>query len=300
MASRRQIDATYNYMDPLFRASLGENPDVTAAMFSGNRSITLADAQHAKHCYILQEIEFQPRFRVLDIGCGWGGFLAEVRRRGGHGVGLTLSSSQAQACLRSGLDVQLLDWKDVDIQKLGTFDSIVSVGAFEHFCSEEEYLAAQQEHIYSRFFQLCWNLLPRAGHLYLQTMTWGAPVPNPANITLDQPRGSDEYLLAVIRKFYPGSWLPSGLEQITTIAEPYFCVRNVRNGREDYVETLTRWGRELSAFRPRKIPAVLLTIPYLFRDRDFLRRLQALAGGYQTQCFKRGLMDHFRVSYQKK
>jgi cyclopropane-fatty-acyl-phospholipid synthase len=299
MANRDQIEATYNYMDPLFRASLGNNPDITAAMFNGDYSKSLADAQRDKHAYILQEIAFRLGFRVLDIGCGWGGFLTTVREKGGDGIGLTLSSTQVKACTSSGLNVYLGDWKELDVTTFGSVDCIVSVGAFEHFCSEDEYLAGKQEAIYAKFFHLCGALLPKGGRLYIQTMTWGTQVPNPDDITLDHPRGSNEYLLATIRKFYPGSWLPSGLDQVTRTAAPFFNVISTVNGREDYIETLSRWGGSLLTFHPKKLLAAIQTFPYLFRDPDFVHRLRMLAGNYQLECFKREIMDHYRIAFER-
>jgi len=43
-----------------------------------------------------------------------------------------------------------LNWKELSVDTFGTFDGIVSVGAFEHFCSIKEYLAGQQDHVYEQ------------------------------------------------------------------------------------------------------------------------------------------------------
>ena len=71
MATQTEIADTYDYMDEIFRLSLGESADITGAMYNGDFSLTLEQAQKQKHEYILNGINFKPGDKVLDIGCGW-------------------------------------------------------------------------------------------------------------------------------------------------------------------------------------------------------------------------------------
>jgi cyclopropane-fatty-acyl-phospholipid synthase len=295
MANQRQIEMTYDYMDEIWRLSLGENADITGAMYNGDYTKSLERAQRDKHDYALNQTMFVPGWKVLDIGCGWGGALKYVREKGGHGIGLTLSTKQAQACALSGLNVYLLDWKTISVDTFGRVDIVVCIGAFEHFCSEQEYLAGKQEQIYARFFKLCHDLLPDNRRLFLQTMTWGKRVPKPESITLSATKGSDQYILAVIRKFYPGSWLPSGVEQIAKSAGKYFEVISVNNGRADYIETMSQWGKRLRKPSLRKMAAALRLTKNAVRDKDFRYRAESLWRSYNQECFKRQLMDHQRI-----
>ena len=84
--------------------------------------------------------------------------LKAVKERGGHAIGLTLSTKQAETCTRGGLEAYVKDWKEISVDTFGPFDGIVSVGAFEHFCSVEEYLAGKQDVVYDHFFRLCHDL----------------------------------------------------------------------------------------------------------------------------------------------
>jgi cyclopropane-fatty-acyl-phospholipid synthase len=59
MANQQEIEETYNFMDEIFRLSFGENADLTCAMYNGNFSKTLAQAQRDKHDYILDGIGFK-------------------------------------------------------------------------------------------------------------------------------------------------------------------------------------------------------------------------------------------------
>jgi cyclopropane-fatty-acyl-phospholipid synthase len=210
-------------------------------------------------------------------------------------VGLTLSPSQVRACRTGGLDVHLADWKETDPNSLGAFDGVTSIGAFEHFCSEEEFRAGQQEGIYRSFFAFVQRCLPRGGRLYLQTMTWGERVPDPDRITLSSPRGSDEYVMAVIRKFYPGSWLPSGLAQIEEAASGRFRVVSANSGRLDYIATMREWGKRMLIPRIRTLTLMPSLIGRAVRERKFRYKLESLLGGYNRVCFERRLFDHQRI-----
>jgi len=192
-----------------------------------------------------------------------------------------------------------LNWRELSVDTFGTFDGIVSVGAFEHFCSIEEYLAGQQDHVYGQFFRLCHELLPVGGKLYLQTMMWGKNAPEYQRISLQAEKGSNEYILAVLGKFYPGSWPPAGEEQIVRAAEPYFEQISRNNGRLDYIETMEQWGK-LWNFSFPKLFASLKLLPLYLTDKDFRYKIEAVRHTYNNECFKRDIMDHQRMVFQKR
>jgi cyclopropane-fatty-acyl-phospholipid synthase len=301
MATGQQIEATYDYLDEVWRLSLGDCADITCAYFNGDYGKTLERAQADKHEYILDHVHFRPGMRVLDIGCGWGGLLDTVRRRGGRGVGLTLSPRQCDNARRLGLDARLLDWKQADPRALGPFDAVVSVGAFEHFCSEEEWRAGQQDRIYGEFFALCASLLPHGGRLYLQTITWGPRCRKPHHTSTRAPRGSDAYVVACLREFFPGSWLPYGLGQIRAAAGGAgFELESASNGRRDYVRTVRDWGRRLRRMSGPKLMALARLRKYLFSDPHFLRRLETIYLDYGAVAFQRNLWDHQRLTFVRK
>ncbi len=299
MATQEDIEATYDYMDEVFRLSFGDHGDITCALYNGDFSKTLGQAQDDKHDYILQSLNFKAGSKVLDIGCGWGPILKAVQERGGQAIGLTLSPKQVETCKSSGLEAYLLNWRELSVDTFGTFDGIVSVGAFEHFCSIEEYLAGQQDHVYEQFFRLCHELLPVGGKLYLQTMMWGKNAPEYQRISLQAEKGSNEYILAVLGKFYPGSWPPAGEEQIVRAAEPYFEQISRNNGRLDYIETMEQWGK-LWNFSFPKLFASLKLLPLYLTDKDFRYKIEAIRHTYNNECFKRDIMDHQRMVFQKR
>jgi len=298
MATQSQIENTYNYMDEFFRAACGEHADCTGAMFNGDFSLSLEEAQQAKHRHILTQLLIARGDRVLDVGCGWGPVLKSLQQNGAIGIGITLSTKQAEACKRNGLDVHIADWKNIDRGSLGKFKGIVSVGAFEHFCSKEEFLDGQQREIYTRFFRFCYDLLGLRGRLYLQTMTWGRNAPSVAKTSLAADKASNEYILALTEKFYPGSWLPLDEAQILDCARPCFRVISSNSGRSDYMETIDRWNQRLRLTRSNSI-ALFRTLRYFLIDRHFRFKLMSLIRGCQYECFKREIMDHRRIVLEK-
>jgi cyclopropane-fatty-acyl-phospholipid synthase len=298
MAVQREIEATYDYMDEVIRRALGEHPDISCAFYDGDYSRTLEEAQRAKHEFVLASLGFRQGMRVLDIGCGWGPMLRVVRDRGGQEFGVTLSPKQAAACQRHGLRAELLDWNDMSLDAYGRFDAIVSIGAFEHFCSVEAYLKGRQDEIYRRFFMRCHALLVPCGRLYLQTMVWDRPLPYEA-ISLRAPKGSAAYLLALLEKFYPGSWLPYGQEQIRAAADGFFTLVAADSGRRDYIATMRAW-RQRRIWRHALRPQLLgpLTARYL-TSRDFRLQVASLRHSSNRRCFEHEIMDHRRMVFQR-
>jgi cyclopropane-fatty-acyl-phospholipid synthase len=302
LADRGDIDFTYSLTDRVFRLSMGELADFSGAKYDGDFSLTLEQAQRRKHEYVAEQIGIAPGSRVLDVGCGWGALLDFIRRRGGVGVGVTLSSAQLAACLRHGLDVHLLDGRELGRDRFGTFDAIASLGAFEHFCSPEDYRAGRQEEVYGSFFERMASLLPDGGRMYLQTMVYGRNMIPPADAVaaLDSmpPAHTDPWYLALLARQFPGSWLPFGQEQVIRCAEPRFGLVSSESGRVDYIETITQWNARIGKRSLRKSLLKLRLVPRWLTSADF--RL-AFASGVSANkiCFERELLDHYRLTFEK-
>ena len=303
MADRTDIDFTYSFTDRIVRLSLGELADFSGAKYDGDFSLSLEQAQRRKHDYIAENIGIGPGRRVLDLGCGWGPLLNYVRERGATGVGVTLSSAQLAACRRHGLDVRLSDAREVDRRHFGAFDAVASLGAFEHFCSPEDYEAGRQEQIYSDLFTRVAGLLPDGGRFYLQTMVFGRNMIPADQIDMDAlrgvpPRGSDEFLIALLGRQFPGSWLPFGQEQVIRCAEPHFRAVSSVSGRLDYIETISQWNIRIGAPSFAKTLLKIRLIPRWLTNPDF--RLAFTSGVSANKvCFERELLDHYRLVFEK-
>jgi cyclopropane-fatty-acyl-phospholipid synthase len=302
VADRAEIDFTYSLTDRVFRLSMGELADFSGAKYDGDFSLTLEQAQRRKHEYVAERIGIEPGRRVLDVGCGWGALLDFVRRRGGIGVGVTLSSAQLAACRRHGLDVHLLDGRALERERFGGFDAVASLGAFEHFCSPADYRAGRQEAVYRSFFAHMADLLEEGARMYLQTMVYGRNMIPDADAVaaLDElpPAHTDAWYLALLARQFPGSWLPFGQEQVIRCAAPHFRLLASESGRTDYIETITQWNARIGRRSLRKSLLKLGLVPRWLTSADF--RL-AFASGVSANkvCFERELLDHYRLTFEK-
>ncbi len=298
MADRADLEFTYSLIDRIFRLSLGELADFSGAKYDGDFSLTLEEAQRRKHEYVAEQIGIGPDRRVLDLGCGWGPLLAFIRRKGGRGVGVTLSSAQAEACRRHGLDARLEDGRKVTRESFGGFDAVASLGAFEHFCSPEDYAAGRQEEVYSDLFARIADLLPDNGRLYLQTMVFGGNMIPIDEVSIDAPRDSDAWYVALMQHQFPGSFLPFGSEQVVQCAEPRFRLVESTSGRLDYIETIKQWRARFAEPSLRKTLLKLKLVPRWLTSSDF--RLAFTSGvSANSVCFERELLDHFRLVFEK-
>jgi cyclopropane-fatty-acyl-phospholipid synthase len=298
MADRDDLEFTYSLIDRIFRLSLGDLADFSGAKYDGDFSLSLEEAQRRKHDYVAEQIGIGPGRRVLDLGCGWGPLLNFIRSRGGTGVGVTLSSAQAAACRRRGLDVHLYDARQVTPDSFGAFDAVASLGAFEHFCSPEEHRAGRQEQLYREVFARIASLLPNGGRFYLQTMVFGRNMIPLDQIDIDAPRASNAWYLALMGRQFPGSFLPYGQQQIIDSARPHFRLVSSTSGRLDYIETIRQWRKRFAAPSPRKTLLKLQLLPRWLTSADF--RLAFTSGvSANSVCFERELLDHHRLVFEK-
>jgi cyclopropane-fatty-acyl-phospholipid synthase len=298
MADRDDLEFTYSLIDRIFRLSLGELADFSGALYGGDFSLSLEEAQRRKHDYVCEQIGIAPGRRMLDLGCGWGPLLEAARRREATGVGVTLSSAQAAACRRHGLEVHLRDALTVTRDTFGAFDAVASLGAFEHFCSREQHDAGRQEQIYRGLFANVAGLLPERGRFYLQTMVFGRNVIPFEDVSIDAPRDSDSFHLALLARQFPGSFLPLGPEQVVRCASPRFRLVASTSGRLDYIETIAQWRRRFAEPSVRKTLMKLQLVPRWLTSADF--RLAFTSGvSANSVCFERELVDHYRLVFER-
>jgi cyclopropane-fatty-acyl-phospholipid synthase len=298
VAGRQDLEFTYSLIDRLFRLSLGEMADFSGAKYDGDFSLTLEQAQERKHDYVCELAGIGPGRRVLDLGCGWGPMLDVIRKRGGTGVGVTLSSAQVEACRRNGLDARLVDARELTPESFGPFDAVVSLGAFEHFCSPDDYAAGRQDDVYRDLFARVASVLPDGGRFYLQTMVFGRNMIPIEEVSIDAPRDSDAWYLALLGAQFPGSCLPFGAEQIVRNAEPDFRLVSDSNGRLDYIETIKQWRKRFGEPSVKKTMLKLRLLPRWLTSNDF--RLAFTSGvSPNSVCFERELLDHHRLLFEK-
>ena len=299
MAGKEEMDYIYSLIDTIFRLSLGETGDFSGAMYNGDFALTLEQAQEKKHRFIAENLRIGKGSKVLDMGCGWGPLLRYLTDLGAQAKGVTLSSGQAASCRKARLDVEIVDCRTITPRTFGRFDAVASLGAFEHFCSVEEWQAGKQDAVYDGFFRTVADLLPVGGRLYLQTMVFGRNMIDYEQIDIHAPRDSTPYILASMRRQFPGSWLPFGDAQIERNAAPYFRTLFKSSGRLDYIETIKQWGRHYRSFDLRKYAFYLSLVPRWIASPTLRERLSRDQLRSNILCFQREVLDHYRLVFEK-
>jgi cyclopropane-fatty-acyl-phospholipid synthase len=299
MAEKKDIDFSYTTMDKIWRLSIGEMADFTGARYDGDFSMRLEDAQLKKHQFISDNLHITNESRVLDMGCGWGPFLNHLSQIGAKGIGVTLSQGQYAACRKNGFDVYIKDCRSITPDDFGSFDAVASVGAFEHFCSVEDFQHGKQDDVYQHLFKTISDLLPIGGRCFIQTMAFGDDMIPFEAIDINADKDSNAYLMALIVNEFPGSWLPYGHDHVVRSAEPHFKLVHSHSGKDDYIETIKVWRKKLKSFGIQKYMAYLSLAPRLLYDVRMRNRYQNLKIAPIKVAFERGIWDHFRYVFEK-
>lgn len=300
MAEQKDLDFTYTTIDKIFRLSIGEKADYSGAKYDGDFTMSLEDAQKAKHKFIADSLNIKKGSKVLDMACGWGPFSNYiVNERGASSIGLTLSEGQAEACQKNGLNVLVKDCRYVKPDDFGTFDAITCIGGLEHFCSVEEWQAGKQEKVYADFFNTLYDLLPIGGRFYMQTMVFSKNMLDFKDIDINAKKGSPSNVLALMVKQFPGSWLPYGPEMVIRNAEPRFKLVSQSSGRLDYIETIGQWRKKFRKFNLKKHLLYASLIPKYLTDKEFRHQVAIFRISPNRVCFEKEIMDHYRLVFEK-
>lgn len=228
LQARRNIRAHYDLSNDFYRLFLDPSMTYSAALFD-RPGVSLGEAQKAKYERLARWAGIREGDRVLEIGCGWGGFAEYAAGELGCSVtGITLSEEQAafardrmRKCgLTDLVEIRLTDYRDVR----GSFDAIVSI----------EMLEAVGHRYLDGFFEVCDRVLRPGGRVALQTITISDQV-------YDRYRRGNDW----IRKYiFPGGHLPSlGAVQASLARRTGFVVDRLDNIGDHYATTLRHWRR---------------------------------------------------------
>ena len=122
--SSRNVRAHYDLGNEFYGEWLDPGFTYSSALFGAEDDADLGRAQERKYDRILDRIG--SRERILEIGCGWGGFAERAADRGHAVTAITISPSQkayADARLDGRADVQLRDYRRTS----GRYSGIVSI-----------------------------------------------------------------------------------------------------------------------------------------------------------------------------
>jgi len=225
--SERNIRAHYDVGDDFYRLWLDASMTYSSALFSEGED-DLARAQALK-CQRLLDITAGTGPRLLEIGCGWGGFAEAAADAGRDVTAITVSPAQhayASARLGARADVRLQDYRDIE----GQYDAIVSV----------EMIEAVGERYWPRYFQTLRDRLAPTGRAALQAIVVD-------DATFPKYRSRSDFIR---QHTFPGGMLPSPGEIRKAAREAGLEVDSIFSFAEDYARTLRIWLQAFEAALP--------------------------------------------------
>lgn len=227
--SKRNIMAHYDLGNDFYKLWLDPSMSYSAAIYREADDGSLEAAQHAKYHRILNCLKAGAGQRVLEIGCGWGGFAEMATQRGLAVTGLTLSPAQlAWAQQRvPDADLRLQDYRDTTEQ----FDHVVSIEMFE----------AVGERFWPSYFKTVAKALKHDGRAVIQSITIRD------DLFASYRRGTD----FIQQYVFPGGMLPSRQAFRAAAAKQGLVVRNEYAFGLNYARTLAEWRHAFEAKWPQ-------------------------------------------------
>jgi cyclopropane-fatty-acyl-phospholipid synthase len=272
--ARKNIYAHYDIGNSFYSAWLDPSMTYSSALYEeGMQDLTAA--QHNKYKRLAEAINLQPEQRVLEIGCGWGGFAEYVAKNyDAKVVGLTISTEQRDFALKrmqaAGLnekvEIRYQDYRD----EQGQYDRIASI----------EMIEAVGEEFWPQYFAQLRDRLAPGGFAGIQAITI-------------QDRFFKDYRREVdfIQRYvFPGGMLPSPAV-LKSLGEKFGVpVIRERVFGQDYAKTLAIWRDNFRAAWPNLMP--------LGFDERF-RRLWEYYLAYCEAGFLSGNIDVRQVVFAK-
>jgi cyclopropane-fatty-acyl-phospholipid synthase len=199
----------------LYRSMLGRWMLYSSANWQ--HATSLDEAGEAKLEFVCRRLDLCPGQKVLDIGCGWGGFAKYAAERyGAEVVGITVSAEQArlarEICSDLPVEIRCQDYRDLSDR----FDHVVSLGMFEHVGYKN----------YRQYMEIVRRCLKPDGLFFLNTI--GA---NKSRCCANP--WTEKYI-------FPGGMLPS-IAQIGAAVEGLFVMEELLDWAEFYDKTLVTW-----------------------------------------------------------
>ena len=130
--SKKNIHAHYDLGNDFYSKWLDETMTYSSAFFIENEN-KLENAQTSKYQLILDSLDLPIGSTILEIGCGWGGFLEHASRQGYKVKGITISQEQYKFAseriqnLPNHPEIELIDYRNLEDK----FDAVVSIEMFE-------------------------------------------------------------------------------------------------------------------------------------------------------------------------
>ncbi|MEW4447676.1 cyclopropane-fatty-acyl-phospholipid synthase family protein [Qipengyuania sp. JC766] len=276
--ARKNAEHTYNLTRELYERFLDEDRQYTMAYYREDpENTSLEKAQMDKKAHLAAKMYLKrPEdnggvpMKVLDIGCGWGGFALYLHEMYGCEVtGVALAPDQIAFCneraeaagVADKVKFHLMDYRDVE----GEFDRISSVGLLEHVGKPH----------YPVFMEHTHRLLKPDGVMMSHCCGRAGP-----------PGATDAWTRKYI---FPGGYIPALSELVTASERAGWQVMDVEAMRFHYSHTLEEWYNRTVMHREEIVEMY---------DEVFYRMWQFYLAGAE-QAFRNGALVNWQVIYVK-
>ena len=265
--SRKNIAFHYDLGNEFYKEWLDPSMTYSSAIFDYEKQ-ELNEAQYNKYKKISELAEIRAGDRILEIGCGWGGYMEYAAKTyDAHVTGITISNSQFDFAekrmkdegLTEKTEIKLLDYRDLN-QK---FDKIISIEMFE----------AVGEKYWPIYFDKIGQSLNKGGKAALQIITINE---NQFPIYRNNPDFIQRYI-------FPGGMLPSLAALQYPISKAGLQINNSYGFGLDYAKTLSNWRNRFIGAWPK------LANQAKFDNRFF--KMWELYLAYCEGGFRSGVID---------
>lgn len=240
--SRRNIRAHYDVGNEFYRLWLDDGMTYSSALFADGDDC-LSNAQDRKNDRIISRLSDGER--VLEVGCGWGGFAERATQHGRDVTGITISRAQhayADSRLDGRARIEFRDYRD----QRGQFDNIVSV----------EMIEAVGERHWPSYFSMLKQNLAAGGRAVVQAITVDDGF-------FDQYRTSSDFIRQYV---FPGGMLLSDSHINAQAKSAGLQVKDSFGFGRDYARTCRIWAENLLDKRDRVLA--------MGHSEEFLRNWQ--------------------------
>ena len=257
--SLKNVHAHYDIGNEFYQLWLDPSMTYSSAIFNSTDE-ELLSAQENKYERILKKLKLKNGDHILEVGCGWGGFMEYAARNGFKVTGVTISKEQYEFAKKrlskfgNLAKVKLQDYRDID----GKYNHIVSIEMFE----------ALGEKYWKKYFKMLFSILKPGGKLIVQSITIN-------NNDFFSYRKCSDFIQQYI---FPGGMLPSPKIFKDVAVKQGFIYRGDLEFGRDYGITLKRWEENFSS--------VLSRVKKLGFDDKFIRTwrfyLKYCQGGFEA------------------
>jgi len=223
--SLQYISKHYDLGNNFFSKWLDKTLTYSSAVYE-NENDSLEIAQKNKYQKLIDLLNVKDGNKVLEIGCGWGGFSEYLAKNYNVSIDcITISKKQfeftkkriSDAGLNNKVNVLFLDYRDLQDK----YDKIVSI----------EMIEAVGENYLGKYFETIKKSLNKDGSAALQGITIRDDL-------FDRYKRSEDFIQKYI---FPGGFLPSVNLMKTLIKKNKLNLIKVNSYPDDYARTLANW-----------------------------------------------------------